>query len=156
LSPKRIHTRRNPDPEAIIHVSNPEKIIHKIKERPITPVFCLDINLSLPKDGVKIIEDLDFDLKFEQTLFRTRSEFSLNEIIFDEKRFQGLILVSSIRPIVIPAQNNQPLQVLTASMAARFPPLILPTQLHDLPQEYNQRIKLYDVEGNVSAQKHLD
>jgi hypothetical protein len=40
--------------------------------------------------------------------------------------------------------------------AARFAPLILPTQLHDLPQNYSQRIKLYDVEGNVSSQKHLD
>jgi hypothetical protein len=32
----------------------------------------------------------------------------------------------------------------------------LPSQLHDLPQDYNLRIKLYDVEGNISAQKHLD
>ena len=36
-------------------------------------------------------------------------------------------------------------------MASRFPPLILPAQLHDLPQNYSQRIKLYDVEGNVLA-----
>jgi hypothetical protein len=28
--------------------------------------------------------------------------------------------------------------------------------LHDLPQNYSQRIRLYDAEGNVSAQKHLD
>jgi hypothetical protein len=89
-------------------------------------------------------------------LFRTRSESSLNEIIFDEKRFQGLISVSSIRPTVIPTQNNQPLQVLTATIEYRFSPLVLPSQLHDLPQEYNHRIKLYDVEGNVSSHKHLD
>jgi hypothetical protein len=41
-------------------------------------------------------------------------------------------------------------------MAPRFYPLVLPTQLHDLPQDYNLRINLYDVEGNISAQKHLD
>jgi hypothetical protein len=41
-------------------------------------------------------------------------------------------------------------------MAAIFPPLILPYQLHDLPQDYNLRIKLYDVEGNISTQNHLD
>jgi hypothetical protein len=41
-------------------------------------------------------------------------------------------------------------------MAARFSPLSLLAQLHDLPQNYNQRIKLYDVEGNTSTQKHLD
>jgi hypothetical protein len=41
-------------------------------------------------------------------------------------------------------------------MAAIFSPLILPAQLHDLPQDYNLRIKLYDAEGNISTQKHLD
>ena len=41
-------------------------------------------------------------------------------------------------------------------MAGIFSPLILPTQLHDLPRNYNQRIKLYDVEGNISTQKNLD
>jgi hypothetical protein len=41
-------------------------------------------------------------------------------------------------------------------MAVRFSPLILSAQLHDLPQNYSQRIRLYDIEGNVSTQKHLD
>jgi hypothetical protein len=116
---------------------DPEKLVPKRKERKISLVFCLDINLSLPKDGVKIIEDLDFDLKFGQTLFKTRSKSSLNEIIFDEKRFQVLISTASIRPIVIPTQNNEPLQVLPATIATKFPPLVLPSQLHDLPWDYN-------------------
>jgi hypothetical protein len=136
-------------------VSDPEKIVQKRNEKPISPVLYLDIYLSFPKYGVKSIEDLDFDLKFEQNLFITKSESSLNKIIFDEKRFQDLILAASIKPLFIPNQNHQPLQVLTTSMAARFVPLVVPDQLHDLPQEYNQRIKLYDAEGNVSAQKHL-
>jgi hypothetical protein len=41
-------------------------------------------------------------------------------------------------------------------MVEIFSPLILPSLLHDLPDEYNLRIKLYDVEGNISTQKHLD
>jgi hypothetical protein len=41
-------------------------------------------------------------------------------------------------------------------MTTRFTPIVLPTQLHDFPHNYNQSIKLYDVEGNVSAQNHLD
>jgi hypothetical protein len=41
-------------------------------------------------------------------------------------------------------------------MATVFAPLSLSAQLHDLPQNYNHRIKLYDDEGNASAQKHLD
>jgi hypothetical protein len=123
---------------------------------PISPVLCLERFLYFPKDGMKSIKDLDFDLKFEQTLFRTKSESCLNKIIFDAKRFQDLILATSIKPLLIPTQNQQPLQVLTATMVARFSPLVLPTQLHDFPWEYNQRIKLYDVEGKVSAQKHLE
>ena len=41
-------------------------------------------------------------------------------------------------------------------MASRFSPIILLAQLHDLPQDYNLRIKLYDAEGSISAHKHLD
>ena len=41
-------------------------------------------------------------------------------------------------------------------MATKFAPLILPAQLHDLPQNYSQRIRLYDSEGNVFTQRHLE
>jgi hypothetical protein len=41
-------------------------------------------------------------------------------------------------------------------MAAKFDPLVLSSQLHNFPQNYSHRINLYDVEGNVSAQTHLD
>jgi MinD-like ATPase involved in chromosome partitioning or flagellar assembly len=87
-------------------VSDPENIVHKRKENTISLVLCLGIYLSLTKDGVTSIEDLDFDLKFEKTLFRTKSESCLNEIIFDEKRFQDLILATSTKPLVIPTQNQ--------------------------------------------------
>ena len=40
-------------------------------------------------------------------------------------------------------------------MDSRYDPLVLPAQLHDLPQGYAQRIKIYDVEGDISAQQHL-
>jgi hypothetical protein len=105
---------------------------------------------------VTSIEDLDFDANFEQALFRTKFESCLKEIIFDEKRFQDLILSTSTRPIVIPAKNQQPPQPLTTAMEVIFSPFILPSQLHNLPQYYNLRIKLYDVEGNILSQKHID
>lgn len=41
-------------------------------------------------------------------------------------------------------------------MAARFAPLSLPAQLHDLPQNYAQRIKHFGNEGDVIAQQHVD
>jgi hypothetical protein len=67
-----------------------------------------------------------------------------------------LIIDASARPLVIFTQNQESLQPLIAAMATKFNPLVLPSQLHDLPQDYNLRIKLYDVEGNISAHKHLN
>ena len=40
-------------------------------------------------------------------------------------------------------------------MAARFAPLSLPTLLHDLPQNYSQRISLFDGEGDITAKQHV-
>jgi hypothetical protein len=126
-------------------VYDPEKILRRTREQASDPFYYLDRSLSLPKDDAQSIDDLEFDTLFEQTLFRSKSETSLDEIVFDQKRFQTLVSNN------IPQVPNPP-----RAMAARFTPLILPAQLHDLPQNYSQRIKLYDVEGNVSAQKHLD
>jgi hypothetical protein len=109
LAPKKVHTRRNPDPEAAIPVSDPEKLVRRRKERPVTPVLHPDRYLSFPRDGLTSIEDLVFDVKFEQSLFRTKSESCLNETIFDEKRFQDLVLAASVKPVVTPAQNQHPL-----------------------------------------------
>jgi hypothetical protein len=69
----------------------------------------------------------------------------LDETVFDPKNFPALVTNNT-------SQNLNP----PRAMAARFAPLILPAQLHDLPQNYSQRIRLYDVEGDVSAEKHLD
>ena len=41
-------------------------------------------------------------------------------------------------------------------MAVKFAPLAFPTPWHDLAQNYNQRIRSFDVEDNVSSQRHLD
>jgi hypothetical protein len=54
------------------------------------------------------------------------------------------------------AQNILPISNPPREMATRFAPLSLLAQLHDFPHNYNQRNKLYDVEGNTFAQKHLD
>ena len=40
-------------------------------------------------------------------------------------------------------------------MAARFAPLRLPAVLHDLPQNYSQRISLFDGEGDITAKQHV-
>ena len=41
-------------------------------------------------------------------------------------------------------------------MAARFAPLALPVVLHDLPQNYAQKIPFYDGDGNFTARQHVD
>jgi hypothetical protein len=68
-------------------VYDPEKLLRRVKEQAPDPFYYLDKNLSLPKDGVQSIDDLDFDTLFEQTLFRSKSETNLDDIVFDEKRF---------------------------------------------------------------------
>jgi len=67
-----------------------------------------------------------------------------------------LIPTNPLQTAVISTHTIQPVQIPPRVMVARFTPLSLLTQLHDLPQNYNQRIKLYDGKGNASAQKHLD
>jgi hypothetical protein len=52
-------------------VSDPEKLLQKRKEKTVKHFDFLDKNLSLPKYVLKSIDDLGFDLKFEQTLFRS-------------------------------------------------------------------------------------
>ena len=41
-------------------------------------------------------------------------------------------------------------------MATRFYPLDFRVVLHDLPQNYPQRISLFDGEGNFTSRKHMD
>jgi hypothetical protein len=69
----------------------------------------------------------------------------LDKTVFDPKNFQALVANNT-------SQNMNP----PRAMASIFTPLIPPAQLHDLPHNYSQRIRLYDAEGNVSAEKHLD
>jgi hypothetical protein len=135
---------------------DPEKLLRKVKEQAPHPFYYLDKKSSLPKDGVQNIDDLNFDTLFEQTLFRSKSETNLDDIVFDEKRFSSLIPNKIPQTIVFHTQNIPQIPTPPREMASRFSPLALPSQLHDFPQNYNQRTKLYDAEGNNSAQKHLD
>lgn len=41
-------------------------------------------------------------------------------------------------------------------MANQFSPLVLPTQLHSLLDNYAQRIRKFRAEGDITAQQHLD
>lgn len=41
-------------------------------------------------------------------------------------------------------------------MEARYAPLVLPAQLHDLPLNYGQRLPQYDGIGEFTAKQHVD
>jgi hypothetical protein len=146
LAPKKIYTRRNLDLEPIASVADLVNILHKNKEKESDSGVFLNRNLSFPKDGVKSIDDLDFDIEFEHTLFRSKLDSKLTEILFDEKKFQSFISVVPIQIVVIPSQISQPVYNPPRTMVARYAPLFLPTQFHDLPQNYNHRIKSHDAE----------
>jgi hypothetical protein len=86
-------------------VPDPKKLLHGEKEQEPDPFYYLDRKLSLPKDGVQRIDNLDFDTLFEQTLFRSKSETYLDEIVFNEKRFQSLIPNKIPQVVVIPTRT---------------------------------------------------
>jgi hypothetical protein len=109
-----IYTRVNPDPNPSKPVYDHEKILRKAREKAPDPFYYLDRSLSLPKDDAQSIDDLEFDAFFEQTLFRSKSETSLDETVFDPKKFQALVSSN------IPQNLNPP-----RAMASRFAPLIL-------------------------------
>jgi len=130
---------------------DPKKILCREKEQAPEPFYYLENKLSLPKYGVQSIDDLDFDALFEQTLFNSKSETNFDVTAFDEKRFWSLIPNKILQVAAVHAQNIPQIPNPPRVMAAKFSPLSLPAQLHDFPQNYNERIKRYDVEGNTSA-----
>ena len=62
-----------------------------------------------------------------------------------------------IIPIHFPSPGSIINLLPSNTMAARFAPLSLLSQLHDLPQIYSQRIRSFGaIEGDVATQHHLD
>jgi hypothetical protein len=124
-----IYIRENPDPNPVEPVCDPEKFLCRTREQASDPFYYMEISLSLPKDDAQSIDDLELDGLFDQTMFKSKSETILDEIVFDQKRFQTLITN------IIPQISNPPRATTTI-----FSPLILLAQLHDFAQNYNQRI----------------
>ena len=62
----------------------------------------------------------------------------------------------SKKPTLVPSIFPPFTTHLAQKMATRYAPLALPTQLHNLPQTYAQRIKSFGNEEDVTTQQHLD
>jgi hypothetical protein len=97
----------------------------------------------LPKDEVRSLGHISFVVKFEKYLVKTKSECYLSKIMFDISKFKYLFStafgfispkpgVSSPKSLVssqISTPRHSPIRII----AARFSPLVLLAQLHDLP-----------------------
>lgn len=198
LDPKRIYTRANLDPNPLEVFENPDKILEKSISNVGNDTYQLYKSISLPAKGFGSIDDVIFDERFEQNLFRSKFGSYLIQVVFDPKylspitprksssfsrRYQKLFWdtlspdlkkellipetpksVQYSTPFVhipsIPMSRVTPYQApppnIPAAMAAIFSPLVLPTQLHDFPQAYSERIKTYGPEGDITTQQDLD
>ena len=66
-------------------------------------------------------------------------------------------LIQTFQPhIPNPVQIHHVIPNPPRPMASRFFPLVLPVVLHDLPQNYSQRISLFDGEENFTVREHMD
>ena len=81
-APKR-HTRSNLDPNPPFIVDDPEKIFRRLKS-PISEsaVWKIKRTTSLPKN-LFTFEHLPFDIQLELSLWRSKSESCLPEVIFE-------------------------------------------------------------------------
>ena len=91
MAPKKIYTRKNLGPNPILEsVEDLEKLLRKKKAQNDTGIS-LNRSTSLPKEGVISIEDLEFDEKYELSLFRSKSDSDLTTIVLDLERFNTFI-----------------------------------------------------------------
>ena len=126
--------------------------------------------LSLPIESVKSFTSFDFDKETHQSFSRSKSETKLSQVL------TGLVRPNIFRPAQQPSHPSPTIVVqnpITYSttlvthlthayivgfpdppivMSSRYDPLFFPAQLHDLPQGYGQRIRVYNAEGDFSAQ----
>ena len=128
------------------------------------------------------IQDFGWESNFERSLLKSKSEPDLKDTQINPSRLESYLLnslwqnlqhslkVEERNPVVQNLQPYIPQNVQTPlafqappfvpnpprPMVARFYPLALPAILHDLPQNYAQRISLYDGEGNFTVRQQVD
>ena len=80
---KRIFTRSHPNPNPHAIVDNPEKILRKTP-RSENPTINKPLHkaISLP-ENLATLQDIQFNLHFEQSLFKTKSHSWIAQTVFD-------------------------------------------------------------------------
>ena len=96
MAPKKIYTRKNLDPNPILEfVEDREKLLRKKKIQDDIDISLINRSISLPKEEVISVEYLEIDEKFKLSLFRSKSDSYLNQIVFDLERFNTVISSTS-------------------------------------------------------------
>jgi hypothetical protein len=118
LAPKKIHTRKNLDPNPPEVAFDPKKIIQKSqKELSESHKVFLERTFSLPKDEVRSLDHIPFVVKFEKSFVRTKSKSYLSKTVFDIGKFKYLFStspgVSSPKPDVSSLKSSVSSQVST-------------------------------------------
>ena len=154
-------------------VDNPERILRRSSTPADKGISHLQRASSLPTESVKCFTSFDFDKETDQSSPRSKSETKLCQVLTSLERpnifrpaqqpshpsptpvvqnpiTYSATFVSPLTPAYKVVFSNPPIV-----MTTRFTPLVLPTQLHDLPLGYSQRIRTYGVEGDVSTQQHV-
>ena len=80
---RKRYTRKNPYPNSIEPVDNPEKILGEGKKKNLIYPPLLSRSTSLSIEVVQTLQDLQFDYKFQHSLFRSKSNSDLKEIVED-------------------------------------------------------------------------
>ena len=84
-----------------------EKIVRKSKKKSETSTIPLIRSLYLTKEGAIGIDDVSFDIKFELSLFKSKSKSDLSQIVFDEARFQEIVRNSSLKNIQLTKEDKE-------------------------------------------------
>jgi hypothetical protein len=173
MAPRGIYTRMFPIPDPPRVVDNLEIILRRSNTQADKGISHLQRASSLPTESVKSFTSFDFDKEIDQSFSRSKSETNLCQVLTGPERpniFRPAQHPSHPSPTIV-VQNPVTYSTAFVSpfipaytvvfpnppivMATRYDPLVFPAQLHDLPQGYAQRIRIYDAEGDISAQQHL-
>lgn len=79
----RKYTRKNLDPNPTESIDNPEKLLGEGKKKNILSSPLLIRSISLSQEVVQTLDDLQFDFKFQHSLFRSKSDLDLSQVIVD-------------------------------------------------------------------------
>ena len=158
---------------------NLERILRRSNTQADKGIFHLQKSLSLLAKSVKSAESFSFDKGADQSLSRSKSATELSQAFTSPERpnlskpvqqpshpsstscfpqiqnthsvqnpvTYSVAFATTLVPIHTIVLPNPPIV-----MASIFTPLVLPTQSHDLPQGYFQRIRTYGAYGDISSQ----